>query len=158
MANVRMVTVASSAANRAKRFETSAATWGELQGEISRAGLSLTNVEAIMSPGNVTLSRNEAELYLDGDFKVFLVPTKNKAGITQAEAEKMAKDITKAIMTAAERSSVEKVKELKTEIIEQIEQFYDVDLDNPTEEDDNWGPGMSKLDEQEELREANRYR
>lgn len=163
MANVRTVTVASSAANKAKRFETSASTWGELQGEISRAGLSLNNVEAIMNPGNVTLSRNEAELYPDGDFRVFLVPTKNKAGITQGEADRMAKDLTKVILDASERSGREKLGELKVEMIQMIEDFYEVDLDQSGSgfQEENFSDryedfGDRYTEEQAALREAQR--
>lgn len=171
MAISRSVTVASSAAGKAKRFDTSASTWGELQGEITRVGIPLNNVEAIMSPGNVTLSRPEAELYAGGAFKIFLVPTKNKAGITQGEANAMAREITDAILKGAEKSSADRMKDLKSEIIEQIEEFYDVDLgDNDVEDvslEEYEGPygsndsrgyrSASTQAEDDALREASRY-
>jgi hypothetical protein len=73
---MRTVLVASSVSNKAKRVETSATTWEEFQGEIS--DLLTSGVDAIVKPGNYTL-RNDSTLP-EGDFKLFLIPTKNKSG------------------------------------------------------------------------------
>lgn len=127
----RRVTVASPAANVARRFNTSAGTWGQLKPEISAQGINLNGVEAIMNPGNVTLTRDDAEL-ASGDFKIYLVPTKNKAGISTADAQQLGEALTSAIIKAAESSTQAKIEELRDELIEKIEEFFDVDLDLDT--------------------------
>lgn len=133
------VSVASSATSTAKRFETRARTWAELRPEIEAQGLSLNGVEAVMRPGNVTLTRNDAELPNE-DFKIFLVPTKNKAG---ASIEDMAKSIggsiEAAIVKGAKLADAAKLKELKASLIEEIEGFFEVDFDHdaPLDDDDD---------------------
>lgn len=151
----REVVVASAATNVAKKFMTSARTWGELKQEVSRQGLSLNNVEAILNPGKLTLNRDESELP-DTNFKVYLVPTKNKAGISPREAETLSNALTQAIVKAAKMATEEKIRELKTELIETIEQFFEVDLD-----DNDFGSNYGTDDnddspEDADLREARR--
>src|SRR5688572_18307137 len=116
----RNVVVAAPASNQAKKFETNATTWGELQGVIS--SLMTGNVEAIVAETRTTLNRGEAVLPT-GDFKLFLVPTKNKAGagISPDEARVLGREIAEAIVTAASRASSEDVAELKENLVEVIE-------------------------------------
>lgn len=133
----RKVTVASSAANKAKAFMTNAETWEQLKPEIQANGLSLDSVEAIMNPGNVTLSRNDARLFADGEFKIYLVPTKNKAGISDEQANAMGAEIAAAIKKAASKANSHSLDELKSNIIGEIEIFYDVDLDDDASDSDN---------------------
>lgn len=122
------VSVASPAANQSKRFETRARTWAELKPEIERLGLSLSGVEAVMRPGNVTLSRNEAELPTE-DFKIFLVPTKNKAGNLDEEAEDLGRELAAVIARGARLAGVGRVRELKAKLIEEVENFFDVNFE-----------------------------
>lgn len=152
----RRVTVASAAANAAKRFMTRAANWAELRPEIESQGLTLSNVEAILNPGNVTLSRPESELPL-GDFKVYLVPTKNKAGITQQEAAALAESLTKAIVDASNRQNRTNVEKLKGELIETVEEFFSVDLDEDNDDASDYSsysPHAQRVDG--DIAEANR--
>lgn len=147
--NERNVTVASSSANIARKFTTRAETWGAIQSEILSQGLKLENVEAILKPGNLTLSHADSALP-PGDFKIYLVPTKNKAGISPAEAQILSNEITQAIIKAAEMASADKIKELKGALIEKIEEFYEVDM----------GSGASQEEEEdaedEDVAEARR--
>ncbi len=135
MSQNRTVIVASPASNRAKKYETSVSTWGELKGVIADLYTGDGNVEAIVHPGNVTLTRDDASLPT-GDFKVFLVPTKNKAGVTPSEAQKLGQEIGAAIAEAASRTTSDEVKQLKDALIETIEDFFDVDLSDDCPECD----------------------
>lgn len=123
----RTVTVASAAANRAKQFSTNATVWSQLQDEIRAQGLSLDNVEAVMNPGNVTLSQADAVL-ATGDFKVYLVPTKNKAGGNLSEAD--IQELMNAIRAASTIAEEQKGHTLKDALIQTVEEFYDVDLED----------------------------
>lgn len=120
----RNVIVASASSNKAKTFSTCASTWGELKPVI--AELLTGNVEAILNPGNTTLRLDSATLP-DGDFKIFLIPTKNKAGLTNEEATTLGKEIAEAILKANSIATNEKVEELKSDIIDSIANFFDVD-------------------------------
>lgn len=121
----RNVIVASPASNRAKKYETAVTTWGDLKPVI--AELLVGDVEAIVNPGNVTLNQDSAELP-SGDFKVFLVPTKNKAGVSDSDARRLGTEIGNAIAEAANKASGAELKDLKERIIETIEDFFDVTL------------------------------
>jgi hypothetical protein len=81
----RKIIVASATGNRAKTFETSVGTWGELKATDGFSELYNSGLEAIVSTTKATLNRDEAVLP-DGDFNIFLVAKKNKAGITISEA------------------------------------------------------------------------
>lgn len=131
---MRTVIVASQAANKAQRIQTDAKTWGELQQNAEVAKLATGNVEAILNPGKVTLNRADAELP-EGDFQIFLIPTKNKAGMTEQEAADLGQVIAKAIVDGAAKATSNEVDELKEELIETIESFFNVDLDAPSEGD-----------------------
>jgi hypothetical protein len=95
----RQIIVASSAGNKAKTFNSNAQTWGELKREIG--SLWNSGLEAIESVNKTTLSRDEAQLP-QGDFNLFLVPTKNKAG-----AETLSQSLYDAIYKAVNDRSVD---------------------------------------------------
>lgn len=123
----RTVLVASPASNQAKKFETTATTWGELKTVLGT--LVSGNVEAIVPPANTALTRDDAALP-EGDFRVFLVPTKNKAGMTPTQAQGLAREIGNAIVRAAAKVTDNEVDDLKKELVETIENFFGVDLDD----------------------------
>ena len=126
MATKRNVVVASPASNQAKKYETTANTWGELQAEIS--DIYTSGLEAIVNPGNVTLNREDAVLPT-GDFRLFLVPTKNKAGnMTPSQAQSLATEISNAIVEGAKKASTQEVDDLRERLIGEIEDFFGVDL------------------------------
>lgn len=125
----RKIIVASPATNKAKEVKDfSGTTWGELKNTSVLRELLVGDVEAILNPGNVTLTRDDAELPT-GDFRVFLVPTKNKAGMTESEARGLAKEIGDAIVAAAKLASTDEVNELRTTLKQEIEDFFGVELD-----------------------------
>lgn len=126
MATKRVVIVASPASNVAKKYETTASTWGEFKDEIS--DIYTASLEAIVNPGNTTLVREDAVLPT-GDFRLFLVPTKNKAGnMTPSQAQSLAKEIGDAIVEGARKASNEEVDDLRNRLIGEIEEFFSVNL------------------------------
>ena len=124
----RKIIVASPAANKAKPVNGfTGSTWGELKQHPVLRELLQGNVEAVLNPGNVTLTRDDAELP-EGDFKIFLIPTKNKAGMTDAEARKLGQEISEAIVKAASLASSDDVTELGNLLKNEIEEFFGVEL------------------------------
>lgn len=125
---MRTIIVASPAANKAKKIENfSGRTWSVLKAHPVVQELMVGSVEAIVNPGNVTLSRDEAVLP-EGDFKLYLVPTKNKAGISDAEARQLGEEIANAIVRASRQANGSEIADLKKNLITEVESFYDVDL------------------------------
>lgn len=126
MSGVRKVTAASPSANKAKIYETDAKTWGELKSVVKE--LLVGDVEAIVNPGNVTL-RGDDSVLPEGDFKLYLVASKNKAGNVSPEAaQQLAERIGKAIVAAAAKASDDDVKQLENDLISEIENFFNVEL------------------------------
>lgn len=82
----RKVIIASAKTNAAARTEFSGSTFGDLKADPIFAGIygSGEGVEAIVKPGNVTL-RGDDSVLPEGDFNVFLVATKNKAGLDSSD-------------------------------------------------------------------------
>jgi hypothetical protein len=143
--NVRNVVVASPASNQAKKISTNASTFGELKQNSVFAGLYTTGLEVIVNPGRHTLTRDEAALP-EGDFQVFLVPTKNKAGaMSHSQASSLAQEIAAAIVSGAEKASQDDVNALREVLISDIEEFFDVSLD------DDCSECQQALDEAKEL-------
>ena len=126
MSNKRTVVVASSSSNKAKKYETAATTWGELKPEIRE--LLTGDLEAIVNPGHVTLSQDNSILPT-GDFKLYLIPTKNKAGqITVDQARSLGREIAEALVEAATTANTDDINELKEILRNDIEDFFGVEL------------------------------
>lgn len=124
----RKIIVAAPATNKAKAVnDFSGSTWGELKNHPVLRELLVGNVEAILNPGNVTLTRDDASLP-EGDFRIFLVPTQNKAGMTSDEARRLGQEITETLIKAASLASSDQVSELGRTLKEEIENFFGVDL------------------------------
>lgn len=123
----RKVVVAAPSSNAAKVFNTSASTWGELKREIS--SLMSSNLDAVVPElNNASLSRDEAVLP-SGDFRVFLIPTKNKAGaFTSQQAKELGSKIQSAIEEASKKASVNDFNSLRDSLVSTIEDFFEVDL------------------------------
>lgn len=123
------VIVASQAANKAKRIQFCGTTWGELKNHPEVLPLLGNGVEAIVKPGNTALTRDDASVPA-GDFSLFLVPTKNKAGVyaNTAAAKKLAEEIGKAIIDAEHKATTQDLEELKASLIAEIEDYFGVDL------------------------------
>jgi hypothetical protein len=130
MSTSRNVVVASSAANKAKKFSTSATTLGELKAQSEMSGLAVGEVEYVVKPGNVTLRDDDSTLPT-GDFKLYIIPTKNKAGtVSPSQAQQLGKDIAQAIADAASKVETNELSELKADLIEVIEDFFGVTLED----------------------------
>ena len=131
----RKVVVASPASNKAKAYQTSATTWGEFKAEIS--DLLTGNVEAVNPEGNVTFTRDDAKLPT-GEFRVFLIPTKNKAGgVTPSQAQQLGREIGDAIVKASQLVDEQELSNLKDKLIDTIGDFFGVDLNEDCPECDD---------------------
>jgi hypothetical protein len=113
----RKVVIASAKSNAAARTQFSGTTFGELKADAVFAGIygDGEGVEAIVKPGNVTL-RDNASVLPEGEFSVFLVPTKNKAGY-----ELDTDDISDMVETAVDNVVAAKAEEVYNEIKAAIE-------------------------------------
>jgi len=113
----RKVIIASAKSNAAARTQFTGTTFGELKADAVFAGIygDGEGIEAIVKPGNVTL-RDNASILPEGDFSVFLVPTKNKAGY-----ELDSDDISDMVETAVDNVVSAKAEEVYNEIKAAIE-------------------------------------
>lgn len=123
----RQCIAASTAANKSEKFNTTAKTWGELKSAPQLKGLIVGDVEVVLNPGSVTLTRDEAELP-EGPFKLYIIPVKNKGGITQGEAYSLSQQIAEAIIEGAAKPSVGEVEQLRASLLKEIEDFFSIDL------------------------------
>ena len=78
MSTTRKVTIVSTKNNKVKFYETAATTWGELNAEINK-DFDLSNLKATENVNKTTLEHVDAVLP-EGEFRVFLRPTKTKSG------------------------------------------------------------------------------
>lgn len=122
----RNVVVATAASNTAKRVTTTATTWGELKAQSDVASLISGDVEAIVNPGKITLGHNDSILPT-GDFQLFLIPKKNKAGYADYSAVVTA--LASAIRVAASKASDDDVNQLKEDLIEVVADHFGLDAD-----------------------------
>lgn len=157
----RNVIVVSPASNQPIRVnDFTGTTWGELKNhEAVYNHVSGSNVEAILRQGNVTLSREDAQLP-EGDVTVFLVPTKNKAGMTTEQAQSIGQQISEAIVKAAAISSEGQVEELRDALINEVASFFDVDEYDITPSSNETNTASSPLSEEDQalMSEYSRYR
>lgn len=112
----RKVVIASAKSNAAARTQFSGTTFGDLKADAIFAGIygNGEGVEAIVKPGNVTL-RDNASILPEGEFSVFLVPTKNKAGY-DLNTEDIADMVEVAVDSVANAKAEEVFNEIKTAI------------------------------------------
>ena len=121
----RKVVIASAKSNAAARTMFSGSTFGELKADAVFAGIygDGDGVEAIVKPGNVTLRDNESVLP-EGEFSVFLVPTKNKAGNCGCgEMEDFEEDLTDMVNEAVGRVALAKSQQVYNEIKAAIDEI-----------------------------------
>jgi len=120
--------IVASAAGRARTITNfSGSTWGELRQHPEVAPLVTGSLDVIVNPGDLTLNSDSSALP-EGDFNVYLIPTKNKAGLTPYEAAQLGAEIGKAIADASKKAGSDEISELKGALLETIQDFYDVDL------------------------------
>lgn len=120
---VRKAIVSSAVSNSARSIDTSAENWGQLKAELNKCGIITDNAEAVLEEGKLTLSHPDAALP-PGDFRLFLVPTKNKAGTMESIHENF-QEVMDSIRKGAIKATPEQVSALKGRLIETIERFYD---------------------------------
>lgn len=114
----RKVVIASAKSNAAARTQFTGTTFGELKADAVFAGIygNGEGVEAIVKPGNVTL-RDDASILPEGEFSVFLVPTKNKAGNCDCgEMDDFEEDLTDMVNEAVGRVALAKSQQVYNEI------------------------------------------
>lgn len=125
--STRKVCVASSAGNAIKLEAFEGTTWGELKPLV--ANVLVGEYEAVVKPGNITL-RGDDSILPEGDLRVFIIPKKNKAGLSEAAAKTLGKEIAEAIVKGAQLATEDETNALKADIIEVIESHFGVTLEN----------------------------
>jgi len=88
------VTVYNTAGASKKEVQTNATTWGELQADLTKEGVTYEGMKAILGGSHLTLDSDIAVLPTE-DFKLFLSATKVKSGGSDLEYDD-AKDALKA--------------------------------------------------------------
>lgn len=112
----RTIIVASPASNAGEKFQNETSkTWGEFRNKLGNL-YNQSNMEAIMSPGNVTLKRDDAQLG-DGNLTIFLIPTKNSSGSIQ--------DVVNRINQLSKIATERDLKELEVELMEVVDDHFD---------------------------------
>lgn len=114
----RKVIIASSKTNAAARTQFEGTTFGELKLDPVFAGIygSGEGVEAIVKPGNVVL-RDDSSVLPEGDFNVFLIPTKNKAGGMDVD------DVTSNVEEAIEEFIADELEGLSAALVAFIKDY-----------------------------------
>lgn len=136
------VIVASSKANAAKRIQFEGSTFGELKANQEFASLYESGLDAVVNPGNVTL-RGDDSVLPQGDFKVFLIPSKNKAGYFDLD------DTLDEIKEELEEVLEYQVSQIKEAILAKVREFKN----NP--ENQPWNaPGEVDQELQEAIQQA----
>ena len=108
----RKIIVASPATRSAKTITTDATTLAELKQNAEFASLYNDGLEAIVGATRVTLSRDEATLP-EGDFAIYLVAKKNKAGASSD------------LLTLIKDSIDESNENLREELHDLIDSYFD---------------------------------
>jgi len=75
----RRIITYSTLGDNMKEVFSDATTWGDLQPDLTRAGVRFEGMKAMTNPGQVTLESLQAELP-DGEFQLFIMPQKVKSG------------------------------------------------------------------------------
>lgn len=140
--------IVASSTGRAKRVNNfTGSTWGELRQHPDVSPLLTSGQEVIINPGNLTV-RGDDSLLPEGSFNVYLVPTKNKAGYSDAALNNLAKVIGDAIVQAGRKSHEDDLFDLQNEIVDVIENFFNVEVNLES------GAGSSVSAEDVELQRA----
>lgn len=112
----RQAIIVSGIANKGKKLRTAATTLGELKAEAPEYFTG--DVEVIVRPGNVTL-RDDGSLLPDGDFKVYVIVTKNKAGLDEYEIEEFVEEVSEILHGALNA----KFAEVKAAVLGSLSQY-----------------------------------
>lgn len=141
----RTALIVSSLTNKGKKISTTAATLGELKAE--EPSLFSGDVEIVVKPGNVTLRDDGSELP-SGDFKVYVIPTKNKAGWDEDDVEEFLEEVSERVHNALG----EKFGEVKASVLSVLDEYK---TDNGCCDEGNEDVGGEEDDEiAQALREA----
>lgn len=145
--------VASGETNQMRKIEIpeGVITRAHLEPLLKAVGFTLDKVDIIVNPGKVTLGSPDSLIPASGDFRVYLVPTKNEAGLSPEKAKALGDEITAALIKAAAKASDEDVSTLKDSIVEEIEVFFNVTLEAEV-------PDTDKAELEATLEEARNFR
>ena len=125
----RTIIVASTSTRNTKVVQSNDETWGQFKSRPELAGLILPGMDAVVDPGHFTLNRDDAKLP-EGEFRLFLVPTKNKAGagIPRSAAAVLSAEIGAAIYEASKKADENELHDLREAILETLADFYNIDV------------------------------
>lgn len=84
MSTKRVITVISTKGGRIEKFTTNVSTWGDLK-MLIQDNYDLNNLKAVENINKTTLEHIDAALP-EGDFRLFLRPSKTKSGIDMSQA------------------------------------------------------------------------
>lgn len=80
-------------------------------------------VEVVIKPGNITL-RGDDSVLPEGNFSVFIIATKNKAGMTAAEVREITRSIEIDIISKSRRASAAEKTALRANLASAVAQVY----------------------------------
>ena len=114
----RKVLIASAKTNTAIRVEGfTGTTFADLKvnPQFSAIYNNGDGVEVVVKPGNISL-RGDDSILPTGDFSAYIIPTKNKAGISTSDAKEISNTIYTAIIQGAQRANQEQKETLKNNL------------------------------------------
>lgn len=124
----KTVIIASAKSNAAVRIEGfTGTTFGDLKANAQFSAIygGGDGVEVVVKPGNITLRDNDSVLPTD-NFSAYIIPTKNKAGVTAADAKEISDAVYTAIINGAAVASAEEKTALKQNLVSAVNNIYTI--------------------------------
>ena len=122
----RTVVIASAKANTAIRVESfTGATFADLKANPQFAAIygGGDGVEVVIKPGNITLRADDSVLPTE-NFSAFIIATKNKAGVSAADAKEISDAVYTAIVANSAIASVEEKALLTVSLVAAVNNTY----------------------------------
>lgn len=122
----RTVVIASAKANTAIRVESfTGTTFADLKSNPQFAAIygGGEGVEVVIKPGNITLRADDSVLPTE-NFSAFIIATKNKAGVSAADAKEISDAVYTAIVSNSAIASVEEKAALTTNLVAAVRNVY----------------------------------
>lgn len=131
----KTVIIASAKANAAIRIENfEGTTFADLKANPQFQSVYGTGeaVEVVIKPGNITL-RDDDSVLPTGNFSAFIIPTKNKAGVSSASVRELARTIKREIYAKAKMAEENHIDELRDEMLQVVDRVYTIGRATPTD-------------------------
>lgn len=105
MSNTRVITAFSTRGKNKKKIETDVQTWGDLKPLLENEGFKLSSLAATESVNRTDLAHKDAALP-EGDFTIFLRPTKTKSG---ADYDSMSFSELRGLLTSEDKEALKEI-------------------------------------------------